>query len=471
MPAVPYASGAVHDVRQDARQCGGKKQESVQSVSCRERTVAPGRPGAKTHTPMKTYEHLIIGGGIAGVTAAETIRGRDAVAGIGIITAEPHMLYSRVLLPSYLKGKIRREQVFLRKAEDFVRQRIEYIAGRTTISINTADQRIILDGGEEIGYGKLLIAAGGNVRAWPAPGRVASHIGDRIFRLQTLDDADRLFEALPMIRRPIVVGSSFIALECIETFLLRGVAPRVLMRGPRLFDSMLDDTGAGIIEENMRQRGVVLMPDDEAESVTHEGTVATVVTKKGEMIDGDAVAVGVGIRRNTAFLEKSGIVHTARGVPTDTFLETNVSGIFAAGDIAEYFDARTGRHRTAGNWTSAMLQGRHAGLVMTGERTEFSSVPAYSIVNLGLNITAIGECILSGQDGEAETESRMSSVHSQYERFFMRDGVLVGAFLINRFQDKSLLADMIGRGMRIDRHRDRLRDPLFDIRELLAIMD
>ena len=156
----------------------------------------------------------------------------------------------------------------------------------------------------------------------------------------------------------------------------------------------------------------------------------------------------------------------AKAVRTDEFLETNVPGVFAAGDIAEYFDARAGRHTVVGNWTNATLQGKQAGLNMAGVKNAFSAVPSYSIVNLGLNITALGEC-----DGALESVSRIDLTTSQYERFFMRDGALVGAFLINRFRDKPILAELIGRQAVTAPYTDRLSDMSFDIRGISAILE
>ncbi len=410
---------------------------------------------------MKTYEHLIIGGGIAGVTAAETIRGKKPHATIGIVSSEPHVLYSRVLLPSYLKNKIRREQVFLRKEDDFARVRIDFLRDSTVAGVDMVSRRVTLADGEELGYGTLLISAGGRVRAWPH-----GVTEEGIYRLQTIDDADRLYGALPAIRQPVVIGSSFIALEFIETFLLRGMVPRLLMRGPHFFESMLDNEGASLLEEHMIRQGATLMREDEVAGMERIGAMIQIQTRGGKIIEADAVAVGIGIGRNMDFLDNSGVVCGTHGVRTDEFLQTSMPGVFAAGDITEYRDIRSGQHAMAGNWTNAMLQGRQAGMNMAGERGVFSAVPAYSIVHLGLNITALGMC-----SNDLETISRMDQTTRQYERFFIRDGVLAGAFLINRFVDKPVLAEMIARQTVIAPYADRLRDMAFDIRTISAILE
>ncbi|TSD03603.1 MAG: hypothetical protein Greene071436_293, partial [Parcubacteria group bacterium Greene0714_36] len=113
-------------------------------------------------------------------------------------------------------------------------------------------------------------------------------------------------------------------------------------------------------------------------------------------------------------------------------------------------------------WTHAVRQGRRAGLNMMGEKISFSDVPSYSITNLGLHIAALGEC-----NGGLETVSRSDGATRQYERFFMRDGTLVGAFLINRAMDRPILMELIGRRAVIAPYAARLRDMAFDIHSIL----
>ena len=143
------------------------------------------------------------------------------------------------------------------------------------------------------------------------------------------------------------------------------------------------------------------------------------------------------------------------------FLETNMEGIFAAGDVAEFYDLILGKHRVQGNWTNAFLQGKIAGLNMTGSRNPFKNVSAYSITNLGFQITALGDC-----DKDAESVVRIDRKNRRYERFFIRDGCIIGAALINSFQDKPYLATLIEKRVNMEVYRERLSDWEFDIRTI-----
>ncbi|MBI2053184.1 MAG: FAD-dependent oxidoreductase [Candidatus Sungbacteria bacterium] len=152
----------------------------------------------------------------------------------------------------------------------------------------------------------------------------------------------------------------------------------------------------------------------------------------------DAIALGIGVRRSVSFLEGSGIELGERGVKTNERFETNVAGIWAAGDVAEYFDPVSGDFRITGNWTHAVLEGTRAGLNMAGDSTPFISVPAYSISCLGMHLALVGA-------GSDEAITRADREGGRYGHFFFQDGMLTGAFLINRPKDKPYFTDLIAR--------------------------
>ena len=380
------------------------------------------------------YDYLIIGGGIAGVTAAETIRTRDQVGRIAIISSERHLLYSRVLLPSYLKGKIPRERVFLRTPDAFAAKQIDIHLGEEVISVDPARREVVTAGGRTFGFEKLLIASGGKVRYWQYDEISAS----RMYRLQTIDDADRMMRDMPHIREPLVIGASFIALEFIEIFLQQKIMSRLLVREDRFFAQFVDEEGGRIIEENFRRHGVICQYGEEIQRISILDDGIEITSAHSGAIRGDSVAIGIGVERNVSFLKDSGIALGRQGVKTNEYLETNVPGVYAAGDVAEYYHLPSSAYQTIGNWTNAVLQGSRAGLNMAGDRAAFTHIPSYSITNLGMQIGVIGEC-----SPGLSTVVRADADRLQYKRFFLRDGAIVGAFLINQPQEKPRLMDAI----------------------------
>lgn len=410
---------------------------------------------------MQKYDYLIIGGGIAGVTAAETLRARDAHARIGIVSDEPHVLYSRVLIPAYLKRKIKREQLFLRTPEQFIEKGIDMYLQEHVARMPAGAKTVQLESGVTLAFEKLLIATGGKVKPWGKP-----EDQNYIYRLHTLDDADRLLAAIDaqQITRPLVIGASFISLEFLEIFLLNNSTPSLLAHDSHFFAHMLDAQGAELIHDNLQERGVSVQFKDEVAHITKTGRALRIMTSGLRQIDADACAVGIGIERNREWLAESGIALGEKGIRTNEFLETNQEGIYAAGDSAEFYDTVTDRTHVTGNWTNAFLQGTRAGLNMAGQREAFRTVATYSITNLGYQITALGD-----MSPEYETIARIDPTLKQYERFFIKKDYIVGAALINRFQDRNHLSQLILNHTPIGAYKTQLGKMEFDIQTIAPL--
>src|SRR3989344_2000991 len=158
---------------------------------------------------MKSVDFLIVGGSAAGTTAAEVIRQLNPQASITIITDENHEQYSRVLLPHYIRGKVQREQVFLKKPQWYEEKGIELIKGHKAVSLEPESHRVTVDDGEQIQYKKLLIAIGGDVIKLNVAGNDLSNI----FYLRTIEDADSAIAASKKSKRGLVLGGGFVSLD------------------------------------------------------------------------------------------------------------------------------------------------------------------------------------------------------------------------------------------------------------------
>lgn len=416
--------------------------------------------------PRIAYDYIIVGGGIAGVTAAETIREKHSTATIAVISDEPHLLYSRVLIPAYLKRRISRNQLFLRTADDFTKKGIDLHLGQRVASVDAKQKLVILAGGLAFGFKKLLLASGGAPKPWGE-----EQYQKFFLRMQTLEDADRIMAALPGTRHPLVVGSSFIGLEFLEVFFLHNLRPTLLSRDEHFFARFLDPKGGELMRANFARHGIESYFQDSVREIkTKAGRPerAGLPAQAGELAVGterlleiscDILGVAVGLSRNTDFLAGSGIEFGKAGIRTNEFLETNAAGIYAAGDVAQFLDTVAGKLRTAGNWTNAFLQGKRAGLNMAGAREPYRQVSSYSITNLGFQITVLGECAPEG-----ETIVRLDELNNQYERIFIKDGAVAGAALINRFQDKPHLSKLIETKTPVGNFREKLASLEFDIR-------
>ncbi len=408
------------------------------------------------------YDYLIVGGGVAGVTAAEAIRGRDERASIAVVSSERELFYSRVMLPYYLRGQVSREKLFLRGTKDFAAKDIEFLADETVRRLSREENLVLLKSGRQIRFGKLLVATGG----MPAKLRIPGHELRGVSRFQTLADAEEMLSLLADTKSAVVTGGGFITLEYLEILSRRKIPALLVIRGKHFFSRSLDSLGARLLHENFRANGIgPILVEDELAAVEGSARIRRVKTRRGRIIPCDFLAAGIGLRKSTAWLVGSGVATDVRGVKANEYLEASRPDIYAAGDVAVYTDVVLGRRHTHGNWTSSFLQGEIAGLNMAGERKAFQAVSHYTISNLGLLITFLGEAT---EKRGVETITRADPGEKRYERFFIRGGRIIGAVLINRPALKPAVTQVIQRRIPVGEYRFQLRDPEFDLAKLLS---
>lgn len=384
--------------------------------------------------------YVIIGGGIAGTTAAEELRKIDAESEIVLVSEEQHVVYSRVLLPHFMKGKVPRERVFLKSEEWYQEKSIEWIRGEMVVSLDTTNRFVTLTNGREIEYDKLLLATGGEVRTVLDDVRGVSYF-------RTLDDADhfmQLIAELPEGARGAVYGGGFIACEYLNLYRHFEMPMTLAMRGAHFWTkSLLPEVGA-MLNDFLVEQGVELHANAPLESLVGEKQLSGFVAG-GTEIACDVLGVGIGIETDRAWLEEAG-VEIGTGIKADAMLRTNVEDVFTAGDVAEYHDETLGRQLVVGNWMSAMMQGRHVAKVMGGEEVPFALVSSYATNVFGLEMIFVGDTSIADADevvlvGGNPPQSPLGKGGGMpsVTQLFGRDGRLVGGVMIGRNTDRGAI--------------------------------
>lgn len=416
---------------------------------------------------MKSFEYLIIGGSAAGTTAAEVIRGLKPDSSIAIVSDEDHEQYSRVLIPHYIRKKVEREQVFLKKPEWYAEKKIELLAGVKAESMDSDGHKIKVSGGEEIGYSKLLISVGGEVVRLAVLGSDAQNI----LYMRTVEDADRIKEVASKSKTGVVIGGGFIGLEFSSCFKVNGVENiTILVREPYFWSTKLDLDSSKVLVSVLERNGISVLCGEEVESFEkgEDGSVSKVVTKSGKVLDCDVVGVGVGIKSNFSWLEGSGI-SIKKGIVTSEYLETNLEDVYAAGDCSEFYDVIFDRQHMLGNWANATSQGSAVGKNMAGEKTVFETASSYSITFFdGGSCSFIG---VTDSDFADEIITRGSVESGKMTRIFIKTigGVMraVGATVINNPVEVAPLTLAIKNKTDVSKSRERLQDTNFDLKELI----
>jgi len=410
---------------------------------------------------MRGARYVIIGGGIAGTTAAETIRKYDADGSIAIVSDEPHRLYSRIMLskPNFFLGKIPFERIWLKPESWYTENRVELLTGIKATALDAANKTVSFSDGEGLRYEKLLLAIGGCARPW----RVGGVEKSGVYYLRTLDEAKAIIAAVKTSRRAVAIGGGFVSFEMCEMMRLAGLEVVVIIREPHYWDSLLDETSGRMIEAALEKGGVRVAKNAEVSAVTGGSSVDGIVLKDGERLSCEMVVVGIGVRCPSSWLAGSG-VNVNRGILVNEYLETSAADVWAAGDSAEFNDLILGGHIQLGNWVNAQMQGRAAGLNMVGKREPFRLVSFYTTQGFGMTIAFVGDVRPAA---DRLIIPRGSFGVGSYGRIIVKDGEIVGATLMNRTQELSPLSKLIERDFLVRGHERELADPHFDLKRFL----
>ncbi len=349
--------------------------------------------------------HLILGSGIAGLAAAESIRRFDSSARLTMVTEEPHPFYSRPGLAYLLSGAVPDRQLRIRAERDVDALHLDRVVARVERVLPDRHQVILADG-RVLAYDRLLLATGAASIAPEFPG--ADLPG--VVRLDGLDDARKILKLARRGAKAIVVGGGSTALELVEGFHARGLGTQYFLRGRRYWAKVLDPVESGIIEERLDAAGIRVHRHTEiARAIPRRGVLGAVETAAGETFRCDILAVATGVRPRVGLAREAGLA-VDRGILVNEFLATSDVDIYAAGDAAQAYDAAAARSLLDTLWSSAEAQGAQAGLNMVGRHVAYHKRIAFNVTCLaGLITTVIGDVGGDEEDPDLLTISRGQS--------------------------------------------------------------
>jgi 3-phenylpropionate/trans-cinnamate dioxygenase ferredoxin reductase subunit len=398
--------------------------------------------------------YVILGNGIAGQTAAEELRKLDDDASIVMIAAERHPLYNRVALPRYLRGQVRREKVFMRTVEDYAKQNLDIHFETWGTEIDVAGKIVRTNRGGEFAYDALLVATGGRPKPppWPGCDQVSQTIG-----FQTLDDTDSIIEKADKAERVLVMGGSFIGYELAEGVSFRKKAQLTwIMRGPWFLRYVLDEEGGQLCRQLGEAQGVEFVTSDEVQKFGRLNGRYLAETVNGKRVEFDVLTYGVGLDYYTEPVRGTS-VELDKGVVTDSKLRTSAPDIYAAGDIAVFYDLMVERHNQMGTWDNAEAHGKVAARNMAGADEDFFDVPTYTTTMFGSTLAVMG--VTPDVQPDLESVRTYSFEEKFYRKLFFKDNRLVGAIMIGPPKGRKKLIEIMRSRQRIERPKQELLDP------------
>lgn len=402
--------------------------------------------------------HVIIGNGPAGVIAAETIRKNAPADEIIVIGDEAETPYSRMSIPHLLAANISEAGTHLRRDKNFFsRLQIKQVYGRAE-HVSSRTRTVKMEDGSAIAFDKLLIASGASPRVPVIPG--IDFPG--VHACWTLDDARRIERLAQPGARVVLIGAGFIGCIVMEALLARGVHLTVVERRDRMLPNMMGKKAGDLVQRWCEKKGVKVYTSTRVlgigSSDLNETASARIVRLSNHVqLAADLVVYSVGTMPNVSFLKGSGI-RCLQGVVVDSSMQTNVQGVYAAGDCAETFDSVAGRSIISGVQPNAADQAYCAALNMTGKHAFQRGVRQIDVVDtMGLISSSFGnwQGVRGGQWVEVADERTFKYLRLE----FFKD-VLIGSNAVGVTEHATILRSLIQNHVHLGQWKDRLlQDP------------
>jgi nitrite reductase (NADH) large subunit len=419
------------------------------------RNAAPRRTcSTKFNFPISEWpltKYLIIGGGVAGVTAAQTILPLDPAADVTILSAEPYPYYFRPRLWEFIAGQAERPALFFRQPEWYEAQKIHLASGVRVEAIQPTYHSVATSNGSVIGYDRLLLATG----ALPFTPSIPGTDKAGVFTLRSLGDADAIRNYLQGRTRAVVVGGGLLGLETARALATAGLAVTVLETAPHLLPRQLDAQGGEVMRACLERTGLHIHTGCEPKAIIGEAETAGVELTDGQRLDCGLVVFSTGIVPDIR-LARSAWLGVRRGILVDDRMQTSNPNIFAAGDAAEH------RGVVYGLIQPSIEQARVAGANMAGGSATYpGTAPSASLKIAGVEMASMGESI-SEIDPNLVLR-RMDAFAATYRKLvFAQDGSLQGAILINEKENVLPIRKLIASHKVIAGEKDQLLAPNYN---------
>jgi len=404
---------------------------------------------------------VIIGNGVAGITAAMTLRERDPLASITVLGGETPYFFSRTALMYAFMGSLDRRDMEPFERKVYREQRIDLVFDRVT-DLDAAARTVATAGGATLAWDALVVATGSSPRALRLPGVDDSLQG--LVHFVSMGDLDACERWTPSTREAVVVGGGLIGVELVECLAHHGVKTRFLVREPWYWPVALCREEGELVTEHLRRHGVDVRVGEEVAAVERDagGRVAAVTTRAGGSIACQMLGVAIGVEPHVAFLRG---VKTppalGRGVKVDACLRTSLDGVWAAGDCAE-IDRGAGRPLVEQIWYSAKRQGAHVARNLTGPVAPYAPPVFFNSAKFfEVEYTTVGD--LADAPPGARSLFRRHPTRPIAQRIVHHEGRVLGFNMLGSRWDHALLTRWVETGRSLEWTLAHLAEAQFDV--------
>jgi len=396
---------------------------------------------------MATY--LIIGNGVAGNAAAESIRRIDPQGDILLLAKEKYFFYYKPALPEYISGQKQVKDFTLHNESWYEKNRIDLHLETEVMEVDAGQKKVITQKGEKYQYDKLLLACGGNSFVPPFPGSQSPGVST----LRTIEDAEWIRQRAGVARKAVVIGGGLLGLEAGSGLRRLGLEVSVVEFFPRLLPRQTDITGSAILQRQMEEMGFRFYLGAKTQEIISAQEGLWVGLEGGKRLYAEMVLISAGVRPEVS-LNKFLNLPVDKGVKVDDWMQTGLEGIYAAGDLVEH------KGRYYGIWPAAMEQGRIAGANMAGQEVKYKgTVPSNTLKVAGIGLLAAGEI---DPDEKKEAFVLKDEAKGTYRKIVFENDVIIGVILMGDLRGSDEIQKAIKNRKKITLSQKDLANPTFD---------
>ena len=411
---------------------------------------------------------VIIGNSAAGVKAVETIRRYDSHSKITMISKEEGPAYSRVLLPYYLREKINYDGLFFRGEEFYDKYNVDTIFNAEVTGLNEAEKSLVMSNGEKVFFDKLLIATGSSPMMPP----IENLPGSNVYNLWDLNDALAIQKHFKHSTRVFILGSGFISIMAAWAAFNQGLKVTVAELLPRMMPQVLDEKGSEILQNKLEEHDVSIYLNSETKKIERKSDSSIdVYLDDATPFNVDLVIVGTGVKPNTEFLKNTNL-NIGKGIIVNNRMETNIRGIYAAGDVAQGPSVYGGAEVITPLWSTATEQGTVAGANIAGQNRLYQGCLNMNVVQFfGVTLASMGKFQV---EDDCNINTHIRSDKESYVKLLEKDNVPLGGIVMGDADLVPLLASYRPYIMQnkicknANLYNDRNKNPAIPVKALFA---
>lgn len=407
---------------------------------------------------------IIIGNSAAGVAAAETVRSKDKISAITMISDEDYTAYCRCVLSYYLGQEAQEDKLVYRPKEFYQENNINLLLGKKVTRVEPKKNLVILEDNQKLSYDSLVIATGSSPKFPDLKG-----IRKRgVFGFRTIKDAKDIMELLAVTKTVCVLGAGLIGLKAAHALKKRGVDVKVIVKSKQILSQILDKTSADIIQSHLESNGLEILTGLDVVELLGNGDLKAVKLDSGKVIGCEVAIIGKGVSANTDIVKDTGI-KINDGIIVDKFLKTTVENIFAAGDCAESYDLVLEKPRVNALWPNAVEQGCLAGRNLTGQNVVYGG-------SLGMNsieffyLPAVSMGIVREEDG-MEVLLNADANKKIYKKVVLKDGCVKGAVLLGKIENSGVYLELIRKKVNVSSIKEELLNDSFNYAKIMDLLE